>query len=104
MPLDKTSYGKNIYWVYGIILKNKKIKVKKIIEKIKKKGIETRNFFWPLNKQPILNKMGFFKNLKLPVAEFLAERGFYIPSGLSLTTKQQKYVVKELKKILIELN
>ena len=104
LPLDKTSYGKNIYWVYGIILKNKKIKVKKIMEKLKKRGIETRNFFWPLNKQPILNKMGFFKNLKLPVAEFLAERGFYIPSGLALTTKQQKYVVKELKKILIELN
>lgn len=99
LPLAKTSYAENIYWVYGIIVK-KRINLKKITNKLLKKGIETRPFFWPLNKQPILNKLGYFKNLKMPKAEYLADRGFYIPSGLSLTKIQQKYVVEVFKKVI----
>jgi len=64
-----------------------------------KRGIETRNFFWPLNKQPILKKMGYFKNQKFPIAEFLGKNGFYIPTGLALTPKQQNYVIKNIKDI-----
>ena len=99
LPLAETSYAKNIYWVYGIIIK-KKINLKKITDKLLKKGIETRPFFWPLNKQPILNKLGYFKNLKMPKAEYLADRGFYIPSGLSLTKIQQQPVVEVFKKVI----
>ena len=36
----------------------------------------------------------------MPKAEYLAERGFYIPSGLSLTKIQQKYVVEVFKNII----
>jgi len=99
LPLAKTPYAENIYWVYGIIVKKKK-NLKKITDKLKREGVETRPFFWPLNRQPILNKLGYFKNLKMPKAEYLAERGFYIPSGLSLTKIQQKYVVEVFKNII----
>ena len=70
------------------------------MEQLRKKGIETRNFFWPLHQQPILKKMGYFKNSKYPNAEFLSKNGFYIPSGLSLSRKDQKYVIKNLINIL----
>ena len=63
-------------------------------KKLLKKGIETRNFFWPLNKQPILNKMGYFKNKSYPVSDYLSKNGFYIPSGLALKKKDQDYVIK----------
>ena len=43
--------------------------------------------------------MGYFKNQKFPVAEYLSENGFYIPSGLALTKKQQDYVIKEVQDI-----
>ena len=36
----------------------------------------------------------------MPKAEYLADRGFYIPSGLSLTKTQQKYVVEIFKKVI----
>ena len=98
LPLAKTSYAENIYWVYGIIVK-KKISLKKITDKLLEKGVETRPFFWPLNKQPILKKLGYFKNIKMPKAEYLAERGFYIPSGLALSKIQQKNVVEIFKKV-----
>jgi len=43
--------------------------------------------------------MGLFKNIKLPVAENLSKNGLYIPSGLSITLSQQKYVIKKIKEI-----
>ena len=102
-PLDKTHYAKNIYWVYGLVLKkNSPISLITIIKKLKKYGIETRNFFWPLHQQPILNKMGFFKKTKLPISEHLAKNGLYLPSGLSITPLQQKYVINKIKKIILK--
>ena len=103
-PLNKTKYAENIYWVYGIVLKkNSSINLNIFMEKLKKNGIETRNFFWPLHEQPILKKMGLFRNLKLPVAEHLARNGLYLPSGLAITTSQQKFVIDKIKKIVLKL-
>ena len=99
-PLRKLKYCENIFWVYGLVIKkNSKFKLNEVRKKLLKKGVETRNFFWPLNKQPVLNKMGYFKNQKFPVAEYLSENGFYIPSGLALTKKQQNFVVKEVQEV-----
>ena len=102
-PLEKKEYAKNIYWVYGLVLKrNSPIKLDIFMKKLKKFGIETRNFFWPLHQQPVLRKMGFFKKTKLPVAEYLSRNGFYLPTGLSITSAQQKYVVNIIKKITLK--
>ena len=70
------------------------------MKRLKKEGIETRNFFWPLHQQPILKKLGFFKKTKLPVAEYLSRNGLYLPTGLSLTLSQQKFVINKIKKIM----
>ncbi|MFL2883197.1 MAG: DegT/DnrJ/EryC1/StrS family aminotransferase [Pelagibacteraceae bacterium] len=100
LPFDKSKYAKNIFWIYGIVLNKKsKLNVSQFMKRLRNKGIETRNFFWPLHKQPVLKKMGYFKNLKLPVSENLAKNGFYIPSGLALSNKQQQYVIKIIKEI-----
>ena len=103
LPLKNNDYAKNIYWVFGIVLKkNIKISIKKLMLLLKKKGIETRNFFWPLHQQPILKKMGYFKNKKFKHSEYLSKNGLYLPTGLSLTLNQQKYVIKTLKKIFLK--
>ena len=102
-PLQKTKYAKNIYWVYGIVLKkNSTISSESLMKKLKKSGIETRNFFWPLHKQPVFKKMGLFKKVKLPVSEYLAKNGLYLPTGLSLTLSQQKFVINKIKKIVLK--
>jgi len=46
--------------------------------------------------------MGLFKNTKLPVSEYISKNGLYLPSGLSLTSSQQKYVVKKIKEIIFK--
>jgi len=101
IPLEKKEYAKNIYWVYGLVLKKKSpIKLETLMKELRKEGVETRNFFWPLHEQPILKKMGFFKKIKLPVAEHISRNGLYLPSGLSISASQQKYVINKIKKII----
>ena len=101
LPLQKTDYAENIYWVYGIVLKDDiPFDAKEAMDKFKKHGVDTRPFFWPMHKQPVLQKMGLFKGEEYPVAEKIARKGFYIPSGLKLTKKQMEIVAETLKGIL----
>ena len=98
---NKLKYASNIYWVFGIILRNKfhnkKLEVQK---KLLNKSIETRPFFWPMHKQNIFKKMGLFKNETYPIAENLSKNGFYLPSGVGLKNDQINYIVKIVNKIL----
>ena len=101
LPLEKIDYAQNIYWVYGIVLKdNIEFDAQEMMKKLEEKNIGTRPFFWPMHEQPVFQKMGLFENEKYPVAQKLARRGFYIPSGLALTENQQQIVVEILKEIL----
>jgi len=100
LPLVKTSFAENIYWVYGIILENKKLSAEKIMKRLAEKNIGTRPFFFPMHLQPVFKKMGLFKNEKYPNSEMLYTQGFYLPSGLALTEEQIREVAKTLKEIL----
>ena len=98
---DKLDYARNIYWIYGIILKNKNKKFRKNLQKLLlKKRIETRPFFYPMHKQDIFIKKGYFKHGRYPYSEFLSSNGFYIPSGLNLTVKQLNYVANTINNLL----
>jgi len=43
-----------------------------------------------MHEQPVFLKRGWFANERLPVAERIARRGFYIPSGMALTQDQME--------------
>ena len=98
---NKLEYASNIYWVFGIILKNKFYNKRfEIQKKLLRKNIETRPFFWPMHKQDIFIKMGLFKGESYPIAENLAKNGFYLPSGVGLKNNQLKYIIKTANEIL----
>ena len=63
-------------------------------------GVGTRPFFWPMHEQPVLLRMGFFRDIRCPVAERLARRGFYLPSGVALTESQLERSARALAEIL----
>lgn len=89
LPLTKTDYAENIYWVYGIVLdESLGIDAEEAMKQLGKTGVGTRPFFYPMHQQPVLRKMRFFENEAYPVAECMHQRGFYIPSGLNLTSGQ----------------
>lgn len=101
LPLEKTDYADNIYWVYGIVL-DKNINVdNKVMQKLlAEEGISSRTFFWCMHEQPVYQKQGLFANETYPNAEYLARKGFYIPSGLALTEEQMEQVVKGVKNVM----
>ena len=100
LPLEETLYCKNIFWVCGFVIKeNIKVNAKFIINSLRKKGIECRPFFYPMHLQPIYRKMKIFKKLNYPVSEIVSKKGFYIPSGLGITQKQQDKVINNLLKV-----
>jgi perosamine synthetase len=103
LPLAKTDYADNIYWVYGIVL-NPDIPCDavEIMNRFKEYKIGTRPFFWGMHEQPVFQKMGLFNEESCPVAENLARRGFYLPSGLGLTNEQIEQVSDIFHKIIKE--
>jgi perosamine synthetase len=101
LPLPKTKYSENIYWVFGVVLKSEiPFNAEEAMSRLQSKGIGTRPFFWPMHEQPVFLKQGMFKNERYEVAENISRRGFYLPSGLSLTESQIEQSSEALKEIL----
>lgn len=104
LPLIRTSYADNIYWVYGIVLEDEiPCQAETVMGMLGKQGIATRAFFWPMHEQPVFKKMGLFSGEVYPVAERLGRRGLYLPSGLALTKEDTVYVAEKLKAVLKEI-
>lgn len=101
LPIEKTTYADNIYWVYGIVL-DKSIRTDNItLQKLlAEEGIGSRTFFWCMHEQPVYRNMGLFMDESYPNAEYLARKGFYIPSGLALTREQMDVVVDKVIKVM----
>lgn len=105
LPLQKMEYADNIYWVYGLVLEDRiPCMAQEVMKRLAENGVGTRPFFWPMHLQPVFQKMGYFKEESYPVAERLAERGFYVPSGLKLTTNQIEEVVHRLNSVMEGIN
>ncbi len=100
LPVHKTDYAENNYWVFGLVLNDDvKFNAKEAMQKLADKGIGCRPFFYPLNEQPVFKKLGISDDIKRPVSARLYERGFYIPSGLGLSDADMDRVVKEVRSL-----
>ena len=97
----KNSFAKNIYWVFGVLIKIKsKIKKDQVVKKLLKNKIQTRNFFLPMHKQKIFKKMKLFsKKENYPNAEYLSRNGLYLPSGIGIKNYEIDYICKKVNQI-----
>lgn len=103
LPLGSTSFARNIYWVYGIMLDPTLGRdAEEIMHQLNKLGIGTRPFFYPMHKQPILKRMGYFGNDYHPVSDSMYQYGFYLPSGMALSEANINKVSQELANILMQ--
>lgn len=101
LPKQATDYAENIYWVYGIVLHDEvPFDAGEAMKRLSARHIGSRPFFFPMHEQPVFRKMGLFKDEKYPVAERLARRGFYIPSGLALTDEQMNRAADAVREML----
>lgn len=102
LPAPWTAYAENIYWVYGVVLKdNVAGDAETMMKRLGAHGVGTRPFFWPLHEQPVLKRMGYgAERGTYPVAERLARRGFYLPSGMALNVCDIEAVASALRQVL----
>jgi perosamine synthetase len=99
LPVTATDYAENIYWVYGLVLGDDiPFDAAEVIRRLSADKIGTRPFFWPMHEQPVFRKMGLFEGVSCPVAEKIARRGFYIPSGLAIAETQIQQVAVAVKR------
>ncbi len=104
LPVAETDYARNIYWVYGILLdEDIRVTNREITKLLAAEGVGTRTFFWCMHKQPVFQKNEMFSGEKHETAEYLARKGFYIPSGLAITKEQMEIVTEKVKKVLSEV-
>lgn len=97
LPIEKTDYGENIYWVFGLIAPSEKEK-NKVVAYFQEQNIGTRPFFWCMHEQPIYASSDASKQ-SFPVAEKMARQGFYIPSGLGITENELDKVIAVFKEL-----
>lgn len=102
LPLASTLYAKNIYWVFGMVIKDENMTADVVMKKLGEHGIGTRHFFYPMHKQPALIKEGccseeLLDDKQYANSNYISEHGFYIPSGLGMTYEEQTYVINTIK-------
>jgi perosamine synthetase len=101
LPLARTPYAENIFWVFGVVLEDRvPFDAAEAMRRLAALGIGTRPFFWPMHEQPVFRKLGLFVNEIHPNSERLARRGFYLPSGLTLTDVQIQRVAASVREIM----
>lgn len=101
LPVSRTDYAENIYWVFGMVLdKETGITNREFVRLLAEQGVGARTFFWCMHEQPVYLKQGLFQGESYPNAEYLARKGFYIPSGLALTEEIMEEVVKRIRNVM----
>lgn len=104
LPLASTNTADSIYWVYGVVLDDAlPIDAREAMARLARAGIGTRPFFWPMHEQPALQRLGLFAGETHPVAERIARRGFYLPSGLALRDEQLGRVADLVRNLIISV-
>jgi perosamine synthetase len=100
LPVEEP-WAKNVYWMYGVVLADElKFDAAEFGRRLREEGVDTRPFFIGMHEQPVFRERGMFAGESYPVAERLARRGLYLPSGLTLTEAQIDQVCRAVRKVL----
>ena len=102
MQPSETSYSRNMYWVVGLILAEP-LDARQVAKLLRDRGVDTRPFFYPLHKQPMLSKYSLDAQPSLPVAERLGNQGLYLPSFVGITDDEVSFCAQQLIASLREL-
>ena len=80
-----TPEGENVYWMNGLTVSPAYGHTRgELIAHLHERGIDTRLFFNGMHRQPALRNFGCYCDGNYPVSDWLADNGFYLPSGSNL--------------------
>ena len=98
--------AENVFWMNGILL-NPDLYGRtrdKLIEHLKKKGIDSRLFFVGMHLQPSLLKFGCDGTGDYPITDNLAQNGFYLPSASSLKEDEIRHICEVINRPLTSVS
>src|SRR3989344_1768125 len=88
----EAKWAKNVFWMFSILAPKKGKKNRDyLIKELKKKGVDSRPFFFPLNRLP-----RYKTEESHPVAEFLGASGLNLPSSTDLTEDKIVFISKKV--------
>lgn len=91
-PMNSVRLGEEAnYWMSSIVVPNRTYRGK-LREYLKKKGIDTRPFFYPISMMPMYKS----KN-KNPISHKIGLTGINLPSTVRLSEKEVKYVAATIR-------
>lgn len=94
-------WARSVWWMNGLVLErgggHDAVSLAKRLGAV---GVETRPFFFGLDRQPALKARGLFQGESYPVTDELADMGLYLPSGVGLTEELQETVIAAVKQVL----
>ena len=98
-----TSRGKSLKHAQPVIFNNTVAfahngnlpSTKVLTDFLEKKGIDTRDFFYSPEDQPVLKKI--INDQTFPNTKLISQQGLYLPSGLALTEKQITQVCQTIR-------
>ena len=94
-------WARSVFWMVGVVLRDDApLDLSAFAAALDARGIETRPFFLGMHEQPAFHARGLFRGERYPVAERLARRGLYLPSGLALTEGQIDRVCAAVRDVL----
>jgi perosamine synthetase len=97
LPPEKP-WAKNVYWMYSILVDKERFGMDRdsLIERLAESGIETRPFFVPMNKQPVLRGIKSCYDKEYVVANKISSEGLNLPSGSNLKAEEIKYICEQI--------
>ncbi len=96
IPLNRTEFCENTYWVYPILLQNNLPDSQHMRESLLSVGVETRPIFYPLHLQPlVVSHYGQDKN-DFPNAVRMYNQGLYLPSGTGMSLEMVSEVIRRI--------
>ena len=101
MQPSETPYSENKYWVVGCVLDNR-FDSREVAKRLRGLGVDTRPFFFPLHRQPLLDTYGLSEQPALPVAERLGSQGLYLPSFVGMNDAEINQCANALVRVLDE--
>jgi perosamine synthetase len=100
LPVEQ-SWARAVFWMYAVVLDDSApFEADEFGRRLAAAGVETRPFFVGMHEQPALLDRGLFAGEQYPVAQRIARRGLYLPSGLALTAAQIDAVATAVRRVL----
>jgi perosamine synthetase len=91
---DDQAQGMHVFWMNGLVVRPEIYGRTRdeLVAHLAVEGVETRLFFNGMHRQPALRKFGCDCSGSYPISDFLADNGFYLPSGSGLADDEMEHI------------